>query len=35
MIASRDRTRAGMNAPAHGLMLWEVHYKVESSRVES
>lgn len=26
ILASRDRTRAGMNAPAHGLMLWEVGY---------
>jgi tRNA pseudouridine38-40 synthase len=34
-IASRDRRRAGMNAPPHGLMLWKVYYKVESSRVES
>lgn len=27
IIASRDRTRAGMTAPAHGLELMEVHYE--------
>jgi tRNA pseudouridine38-40 synthase len=26
IVASRDRARAGMNAPPHGLMLWEVQY---------
>jgi tRNA pseudouridine38-40 synthase len=26
MLASRDRRRAGMNAPAHGLTLWKVKY---------
>lgn len=26
LLASRDRSAAGMNAPAHGLVLWEVAY---------
>ncbi len=26
ILASRDRTRAGPTAPAHGLFLWEVRY---------
>ncbi len=27
MLASKDRRLAGMNAPAHGLVLWKVKYK--------
>lgn len=27
MLAKRDRRVAGMTAPAHGLVLWKVHYK--------
>ncbi len=27
MLASKDRRLAGMNAPAHGLVLWKVTYK--------
>jgi tRNA pseudouridine38-40 synthase len=26
MLAGRDRRRAGVNAPAHGLVLWKVRY---------
>lgn len=26
ILASRDRRTAGMTAPAHGLVLWQVHY---------
>jgi tRNA pseudouridine38-40 synthase len=26
ILASRDRRVAGMTAPAHGLVLWKVHY---------
>lgn len=26
MLNSRDRRKAGMNAPAHGLVLWKVNY---------
>ncbi len=29
IVDSRDRARAGMNAPPHGLMLWEVQYESE------
>jgi tRNA pseudouridine38-40 synthase len=27
MLAARDRSLAGMNAPAHGLVLWRVYYR--------
>lgn len=27
MLKSRDRTLAGMTAPAHGLVLWKVYYR--------
>ena len=27
MIASKDRREAGVNAPAHGLVLWRVFYR--------
>lgn len=27
MLDGRDRKKAGMNAPAHGLVLWKVYYK--------
>jgi tRNA pseudouridine38-40 synthase len=26
ILASRDRSRAGATAPAHGLVLWQVEY---------
>src|ERR1041385_862650 len=32
MLAKKDRRVAGMTAPAHGLVLWKVHYKKRSSR---
>ena len=31
MLASRDRRKAGMNAPAHGLVLWKVDYSEKRS----
>jgi tRNA pseudouridine38-40 synthase len=27
MLKSKDRTQSGMNAPAHGLVLWKVFYR--------
>lgn len=27
MLGQRDRRKAGMTAPAHGLVLWKVHYR--------
>ena len=32
ILASRDRTVAGMTAPAHGLVLWKVFYSTKSRR---
>lgn len=31
MLESRDRRLAGMTAPAHGLVLWKVFYRVRAS----
>jgi tRNA pseudouridine38-40 synthase len=33
ILASKDRTRAGITAPAHGLELWEVRYGDRATRV--
>ncbi|HEY4952734.1 MAG TPA: tRNA pseudouridine(38-40) synthase TruA, partial [Verrucomicrobiae bacterium] len=30
ILARRDRRVAGMTAPAHGLVLWKVYYRVKS-----
>jgi tRNA pseudouridine38-40 synthase len=35
LIEQRDRTLAGMTAPAHGLILWRVRYGVWSMQKES
>ncbi len=32
MLASRDRSLAGMTAPAHGLVLWKVYYDPKKPR---
>jgi tRNA pseudouridine38-40 synthase len=32
MLASKDRRTAGMTAPAHGLVLWKVHYERRPGR---
>jgi tRNA pseudouridine38-40 synthase len=32
MLASKDRRAAGMTAPAHGLVLWKVHYERRPGR---
>ena len=34
IMASRDRGRAGMNAPPHGLMLWNVRYEDRKQKGE-
>lgn len=31
MLAAKDRRMAGMTAPAHGLVLWKVHYPKNSN----
>jgi tRNA pseudouridine38-40 synthase len=35
MLSKRDRSVAGMTAPAHGLVLWKVFYKRPSGRKKS
>ena len=35
ILASRDRAQASATAPAHGLTLWSVEYKVPVSRRRS
>jgi tRNA pseudouridine38-40 synthase len=32
MLARKDRSAAGMSAPAHGLVLWKVFYPGKTSR---
>jgi tRNA pseudouridine38-40 synthase len=32
MLRKRDRRVAGMTAPAHGLVLWKVHYANRARR---
>jgi tRNA pseudouridine38-40 synthase len=33
ILASRDRSRAGQVAPAHGLTLWAVGYPGDSPKI--
>jgi tRNA pseudouridine38-40 synthase len=32
MLAGKNRSLAGMTAPAHGLILWKVYYAKKASK---